>query len=62
EQPRSRISFTDGSIEERVDDLEVMSPGSALGGALIGHRAGDQVEYQTPTGATLKVELVSVDS
>ena len=50
-----------GSIEERHDDLDVMSPGSALGEALMGHVAGDVVEYQTPTGATLRVELVAVD-
>ena len=50
-----------GSIEERSDDLEVMSPGSALGEALMGKTAGDTVQYDTPTGATLTVEVVSVD-
>jgi len=49
-----------GSIEERVDDLEVMSPGSPLGEALLGKAAGDTVAYETPTGATLRVEIVSV--
>ena len=49
-----------GSIEERVEGLEVMSPGSALGTALLGHKVGDVVEYETPTGAELKVEIVSV--
>ena len=51
-----------GSIEERHDDLEVMSPGSPLGSALIGRKAGDVVSYETPTGATLAVEVVSVDA
>jgi transcription elongation factor GreA len=50
-----------GSIEERHDDLEVMSPGSPLGQALIGHSAGDTVDFEAPTGAVLKVEVVSVD-
>ncbi len=50
-----------GSIEERSDDLEVMSPGSALGEAMMGKKAGDTVSYQTPTGATLTVEVVAVD-
>ena len=50
-----------GSIEERSDELEVMSPGSALGEALMGKRAGDEVSYETPTGASLTVEVVSVD-
>jgi len=49
-----------GSIEERVEGLDVMSPGSALGSALIGHRAGDTVAYETPTGARLKVKIVTV--
>ncbi|QXC63073.1 transcription elongation factor GreA [Aquihabitans sp. G128] len=49
-----------GSIEERVEGVEVMSPGSALGQALVGHAVGDTVEYETPTGAKLKVEIVSV--
>jgi transcription elongation factor GreA len=49
-----------GSIEERHDELDVISPGSPLGKALVGHRRGDTVEYQTPAGATLKVELVDV--
>ena len=50
-----------GSIEERVEGTEVMSPGSALGQALIGQKVGGSVEYETPTGAKLTVEIVSVD-
>jgi transcription elongation factor GreA len=49
-----------GSIEERGSDHEVMSPGSPLGSALLGHRAGETVEYETPTGATLAVEIVEI--
>ena len=49
-----------GSIEERVEGLDVMSPGSPLGGALLGRRAGETVAYETPTGATLNVEIVEV--
>jgi transcription elongation factor GreA len=49
-----------GSIEERVEGVEVMSPGSALGTALVGSKVGDTVEYETPTGARLKVEIVSL--
>src|SRR4051812_7641770 len=48
-----------GSIEERHDELVVMSPGSPLGSALMGHVAGDTVEYEAP-GGTLKVEIVTV--
>lgn len=49
-----------GSIEERTDDVEVMSPGSPLGQALLGRRVGDTVSYETPTGATLSVEIVTI--
>src|SRR5687767_3662904 len=49
-----------GSIEEKHDDLDVMSPASPLGQALLGARAGDVVEYEVPSGARLKVEIVDV--
>lgn len=48
-----------GSIEERRDGLDVMSPSSPLGSALIGHKAGDVVEYDAPRGK-LRVEIVSI--
>src|SRR4051794_18285474 len=50
-----------GSIEERRDDLEVVSPGSPLGKALLGHRVGEVVDYTTPTGKVLKVEIVGLE-
>ena len=49
-----------GSIEERGTEHDVMSPGSPLGQALVGRQVGDVVEYETPTGARLKVEIVEV--
>jgi transcription elongation factor GreA len=49
-----------GSIEERVD-IEVISPGSPLGQALMGRRAGDVVSFDAPSGATLRVEVVAVE-
>ncbi len=49
-----------GSIEERQEGVSVISPDSALGKALKGHKEGDKVEYQTPTGAVLTVEIVKV--
>jgi transcription elongation factor GreA len=49
-----------GSIEERRDDIAVVSPSSPLGQALLGHRTGESVEYQAPRGA-LTVEIVAVE-
>ena len=48
-----------GSIEERRDDLPVISPQSPLGVALLGHQKGDTVEFDAPSG-TLAVEIVEV--
>jgi len=50
-----------GSIEERHDDLDVMSPGSPLGTALMGRAVGDSVSFDAPNGATLEVEIVAVE-
>ena len=50
-----------GSIEERREGIEVASPESPLGSALLGHKVGDVVEYQTPNGATLKVEIAEIN-
>lgn len=50
-----------GSIEERLGDLQVVSPGSPLGSALLGARPGDVVEFEAPTGV-LKVEVVAIDA
>jgi transcription elongation factor GreA len=49
-----------GSIEERRDDVEVMSPGSPLGDALMGKTVGDVVDFEAP-GGVLKVEVVDIE-
>jgi transcription elongation factor GreA len=53
--------FLVGSIEERRDDMAVVSPQSPLGQALLGRRQGDLVEYQAP-GGNLKVEIVDIET
>ncbi len=50
-----------GSIEERHGEVEVISPGSPLGQALLGASVGDIVEYAAP-GGTLKVEVVDIEA
>ncbi len=50
-----------GSIEERSGDLDVLSPGSALGEALMGKTPGATVQFEAPSGATLSVELVGIE-
>jgi transcription elongation factor GreA len=51
--------FLVGSIEEREAGTAVISPGSPLGQALMGKRAGATVAYEAPSGQ-LAVEIVSV--
>jgi transcription elongation factor GreA len=48
-----------GSIEERHHEFDVISPGSPLGQALVGHQAGETVEYEAPNGR-LKVKILNV--
>ena len=50
-----------GHPEERTGDLEVMSPSSPLGSALLGATEGQWVQYQAP-GGTLKVQVKKVES
>jgi transcription elongation factor GreA len=52
-------TFFVGSIEERQGDITVVSPGSPLGTAMIGHAAGDTVEYAAP-GGNLRVHIVKI--
>jgi transcription elongation factor GreA len=52
--------FLVGSIEERVDDVEVLTPGSPLGETLMGGSVGDTVEFEAPAGV-LKVKIVAID-
>ena len=49
-----------GSIEERREDVAVISPKSPLGQALLGKGPGDTVAYEAPSG-TLRVEIVAVE-
>jgi transcription elongation factor GreA len=49
-----------GSIEERHDDLEVVSPASPLGKALMGSGVGDVVAFEAPNGASLRVEIINI--
>jgi transcription elongation factor GreA len=50
-----------GHMEEKVGDLDVMSPDSPLGSALLGSSADTWVEYEAPTGK-LRVRVIKVES
>jgi transcription elongation factor GreA len=48
-----------GSVEERREGLDVVSPTSPLGTALMSHKVGEVVEYQAP-GGRLRVEIINI--
>jgi transcription elongation factor GreA len=49
-----------GSVEERGIEHDIISPQSPLGQGLVGKKPGDQVSFESPTGAQLTVEVVSI--
>jgi transcription elongation factor GreA len=55
--------FLIGTREQGVNggDLEVYSPSSPLGGALIDAKVGETRSYTVPSGGTVKVTLVSAE-
>jgi transcription elongation factor GreA len=56
-------TFLIGSREEtETAGVQVYSANSPMGKALTGAREGDTVSYETPTGKTMKVTLVSAKS
>ena len=50
-----------GSIEERRTGIEVVSPGSPMGQALEGARAGQTVTYEA-NGNQLSIEVVAIEA
>ena len=50
-----------GHMEEKTGDLDVVSPSSPLGSALLGSRPGDTVEFEAPNGK-LRVEVIEVEA
>ena len=48
-----------GSIEEKGRGYDVISPGSPLGKALLGHSPGEQVIYEAP-GGRFEVKILTV--
>ena len=49
-----------GSVEEQGIEHDIISPRSPLGQAIVGKKPGDKVDFDSPSGATLTVEIVSI--
>ncbi|HYU84254.1 MAG TPA: transcription elongation factor GreA [Kribbellaceae bacterium] len=62
DDPEDTETFLLGSREiSATTDLTVYSPESALGKAILGARSGDTFTYTAPTGAEIKVTVVSYE-
>jgi transcription elongation factor GreA len=56
-------TFLLGSREEAATaSIDVYSPTSPLGAAVLGQKIGDTVEYETPNGKKLQVEILSAET
>jgi transcription elongation factor GreA len=62
DDPDDTEKFLLGSREiASTTDLTVYSPESALGSAIIGRSPGETVGYTAPSGAEIKVKIVSLE-
>ncbi|SDE05176.1 transcription elongation factor GreA [Auraticoccus monumenti] len=48
-------------LDEAADDINVYSPQSPLGSAILGRRRGDEVTYTAPNGKPISVTIVKVE-
>ena len=52
--------FLLGSLEERREGVEIVSPSSPLGQVLMGAKQGDKVTYTAPNGNEFNVEIAEI--
>ena len=57
--PDMAETYLVGHMEESAGDLDIMSPQSPIGAALLGAGEGQWVEYEAPNG-TLRVQVLKV--
>ena len=48
-------------LDEAADEINVYSPQSPLGAAIVGKKIGENASYETPTGATIEVKIIKVE-
>ncbi len=47
-------------LDDAVDNIQVYSPQSPLGAAILGKSAGEDASYEAPNGRSIKVTIVEV--
>lgn len=55
-------SRENAQLDDSLADIEVYSPQSPLGQAVLGARVGDTVSYEAPTGATISVSVLDISA
>lgn len=60
DRPEDAETYLIGHIEEKREGVEIMSPTSPIGSALLGHRAGDDVSVTLENGNKVSVTVVKV--
>jgi transcription elongation factor GreA len=56
----SEKKFLLGSAEINDDDIEVYSPDSPIGSAIMGKKIGEQLDVYLPNGKTIQVKILDV--
>jgi transcription elongation factor GreA len=56
----SEKKFLLGSAEISEDEIEVYSPDSPIGSAIIGKKIGEQLDVYLPNGKTIQVKILDV--
>ena len=56
----SEKKFLLGSAEISDDEIEVYSPDSPIGSAIIGRKIGEQLDVYLPNGKTIQVKILDV--
>lgn len=47
-------------LDDAADEINVYSPQSPLGAAILNRKVGDSVSYQTPNGKSITVQIIEV--
>ena len=62
DSPDDAETYLIGHIEERPEGVEIMSPVSPIGSALLGKKQGDEVSVTLENGAKVSVSVVKVEN
>jgi transcription elongation factor GreA len=61
-EDKTTETFLIGSIEQSRPGLDVITPTSPLGAALLGPRTGDTVTYRAGVGGSITAHVVAITS